>query len=117
MKNLWAAKKSFDIKIKTDTKNRKFWPLQKKFTEKVVERFCMDKAKLVNTKLASHFKLSIYESLSTNHEMLFMSKVVYASAVGCLMYAKLDLVHAISVVSKFMVNLGKEHWQVVKCKL
>jgi hypothetical protein len=37
-----------------------------------------------------------------------MSKVPYASAVGCLMYAmvstRLDLAHAVSTVSKYMAN-------------
>ena len=47
-----------------------------------------------------------------------MSKVPYASVVGCLMYAMVctipDLAHAISVVSKFLSNLGRMHWDVVK---
>jgi hypothetical protein len=47
-----------------------------------------------------------------------MSKVSYASAVGCLMYAmvctRLDLAHVVSVVSKCMANPGKQHWNTVK---
>ena len=47
-----------------------------------------------------------------------MSKVSYASAVGCLMYAivcaKSDLSHVVSTVSRYMTNLGREHWNVVK---
>jgi len=43
-----------------------------------------------------------------------MSHVLYLSAVGSLMYAiactSLDLSHAISVVSRYMSNPGKEHW-------
>ena len=42
-----------------------------------------------------------------------MSKVPYSSAVGRLMYVMVctrpDLAHAVSVVSRFMVNPGKEH--------
>ena len=38
--------------------------------------------------------------------------------VGCLMYAMVcnrpDISHAVGVVSKYMENLGKEHWNVVK---
>jgi hypothetical protein len=38
--------------------------------------------------------------------------------VGCLMYAivctKPDLAQAISVVSKYMANLGRQHWDAVK---
>jgi hypothetical protein len=47
-----------------------------------------------------------------------MPKVLYASAVGCLMYAMVctrpDLAHVVSVVSKYIVNLGKQHWDAVK---
>ena len=47
-----------------------------------------------------------------------MSKVLYVSAMGCLMYAmvctRLDLAYVVSTVSKYMVNLGREHWNRVK---
>lgn len=51
-------------------------------------------------------------------EKEYMSRVPYASAVGSLMYAMVctrpDLAHAVSVVSRFMGDPGKEHWQAVK---
>ena len=47
-----------------------------------------------------------------------MSHVPYASAVGSLMYAmvctKPDIAHAVVVLSRFMSNLGKEHWTTMK---
>ena len=47
-----------------------------------------------------------------------MFKVPYANAVGCLMYLMVcirpDISYAISVVSRFMANPGKEHWNAVK---
>ena len=47
-----------------------------------------------------------------------MSRVPYSNAVGSLMYAMVctrpDIAHAVSVVSRFMGNPGKEHWQAVK---
>ena len=47
-----------------------------------------------------------------------MSKVPYESEVGCLMYAmvytRLDLAHVVSVVSKFLSNPRRMHWDVVK---
>ena len=47
-----------------------------------------------------------------------MSHVPYASAVGSLMYAMVctrpDIAHAVGVLSRFMSNLGKEHWTPVK---
>ena len=47
-----------------------------------------------------------------------MSHVPYANAVGNLMYAMVstrpDISHAVGVVSRFMANPGKEHWQALK---
>jgi hypothetical protein len=47
-----------------------------------------------------------------------MSKVPYASVVGCLMYVmvctRLDLAQVVSQVCKFMSKLGKHHWEAVK---
>ena len=47
-----------------------------------------------------------------------MMKIPYASAVGSLMYAMVctrpDIGYAVGVVSRFMSNPGKEHWNAVK---
>ena len=47
-----------------------------------------------------------------------MSRVPYASAVGSIMYAmvytRLDISHAVSVVSRYMDRPGKVHQQAVK---
>ncbi|MCO5582185.1 hypothetical protein L7F22_036075 [Adiantum nelumboides] len=47
-----------------------------------------------------------------------MAKIPYASACGSLMYAMVatrpDIAHAVRVVSRFMSDLGKKHWDVVK---
>ena len=50
--------------------------------------------------------------------MDYMSKVPYASAIGSLVYAMVcirpHIAHAVGVVSRYMNNLGKEHWMAVK---
>ncbi|PKI49853.1 hypothetical protein CRG98_029764 [Punica granatum] len=47
-----------------------------------------------------------------------MKKVPYSSVVGSLMYAMVctrpDIAHSIGVVSRFLSNLGKEHWNANK---
>ncbi len=47
-----------------------------------------------------------------------MKRIPYASGVGSLMYAMVycrpDLAHAVSQVSRFMANPGKEHWRALK---
>ncbi|XP_075085139.1 secreted RxLR effector protein 161-like [Nicotiana tabacum] len=50
--------------------------------------------------------------------MKYMSKVPYASVVGSLMYAMVctrpDIAHAVGVVSRYMLDPRKEHWEGVK---
>ena len=47
-----------------------------------------------------------------------MPRVPYASAVGSLMYAmvytRLDIAHAVGVLSMFISKPGKEHWTTMK---
>lgn len=46
-----------------------------------------------------------------------MNKTPYANGIGSIMYLKvctrLDLVHGISILSRFMKNSGEIHWLVV----
>ena len=78
----------------------------------------MNKVKPVNVPLASHFKLSSGLCPSSDEEKDYMSRVPYANALGCLMYAMVctrpDISHAIGVVNNYMENPGNEHWNVVK---
>ena len=47
-----------------------------------------------------------------------MSRVPYSSTIDSLMYsmvcARPYIAHAVGVVSRYMNNLGKEHWEAVK---
>ena len=53
----------------------------------------------------------------TQEEIDYMSRIPYSSAVGSLMYAmvctRLDISHVVGVVSRYMNNPGKEHWDSV----
>ena len=75
-------------------------------------------AKLVKTSLAAHFRLSADLSPQTDEEEKYMSHVPYVSAVGSIMSAmvctRLDISHAVSVLSRYMDKPGKGHWQAVK---
>ena len=68
--------------------------------------------------MANHLKLSKEHSPKTVEERDHMALVPYASAVGSLMYAMVctrpDIAHAVGVVSRYMANPGKEHWEAVK---
>ncbi|XP_070004356.1 secreted RxLR effector protein 161-like [Nicotiana sylvestris] len=71
-----------------------------------------------STLLESHLNLSRDQSPKTNEERKYMPKVPYASTVGSLMYVMVctrpDIAHAVRVISRYMSDLGKEHWESVK---
>jgi hypothetical protein len=85
----------------------------------VLERFGMDhNTKPTTTLLAPYFKLSAAMSSSTDEERDHMAHVPHANLVGSLMYAMVctrpDISQAVSVVSKYMHDPGKGHWQAAK---
>ena len=118
MKDLGSAKQILGMQITRDRKNKKLWLSQEKYIEKVLERFNMSTCKPVSTPLAGHFKLSSNECPTSKKDKEEMMKIPYASAVGSLMYAMVctrpDIAHAVGVVSRFLSNPGKEHWNDVK---
>ena len=68
----------------------------------------MENAKPISTRLENHFRLSTTQCLKIDDDVHDMSKVLYASVVGCLMYAMVytrsHLAQAISSVTKFLSN-------------
>jgi len=118
MKDLGAAKQIFGMRITRDGKNHKLTLSQNEYIQKVLKRFNMHNAKPVSTPFSSHFKLNKEMCPKTQEDMDYMSKVPYASAVGSLMYAmvctRLNIAHAVGVVSRYMNNPVKEHWMAVK---
>ena len=118
MKDLGPAKQILGMKITRDRASKRLWLSQEKYIEKVLERFNMAKSKPVNTPLAGHFKLSSAQCPTSDEEQEGMKQIPYASAVGSLMYAMVctrpDIAHAVGVVSRFLSNPGKDHWEAVK---
>ncbi|KAF3626835.1 putative ribonuclease H protein-like [Capsicum annuum] len=118
MKDLGAAKKILGMEIRRNREARWLFLTQKKYLEKVLERFGMKEAKPVSTLLAAHFKLSAAQSPQSEEEESYMAQVPYSSVAGSIMYAMVctrpDISHAVSVVSRYMAYPGKAHWQAVK---
>ncbi|KAH9671115.1 hypothetical protein KPL70_017228 [Citrus sinensis] len=86
MKDLGEAKKILGVELIRDRRNGTLILSQQNYIRKVLERS-------------------------------EASSITYSSAVGCLMYAMVltrpDFSYAVSVVSRYMANPGKEHWRVV----
>ena len=118
MKDLGAAKRIFGMDIIRDRHKREIKLSQEHYVLKVLDRFGMADAKPVSTPLADHFKLSLAMCPKTQEEQDYMKNIPYSSAVGSLMYAMVctrpDIAQAVGVVSRFMSNPGKQHWDAVK---
>ncbi|GKB43117.1 retrovirus-related pol polyprotein from transposon TNT 1-94 [Tanacetum coccineum] len=74
--------------------------------------------KSVSVLLGVHFKVSLKDYSSSDWDMERMSKVLYANVVGILMYLMVctrpDIAYTVSIVSRYLANPGKNHWEVVK---
>ena len=111
MKDLGKVKKILGMEIPRDRGSGRFW-----LSLKVLERFNMTEVRPVTTPLAGHFKLSSkqYPQSLKDEEM---SRVLYASAVGSLIYvmaySRSDLAYAVSTASQFISNPEKQHWEAV----
>jgi hypothetical protein len=86
MKDLSVAKKILGMEIRRDKNAKGLWLSQVGYVKNVMERFSMENAKPVSTPLANHLRLSISQCPKTVEKTEDISKVLYASAVGCLMY-------------------------------
>uniref|UniRef100_A0A3Q7JVU3 Reverse transcriptase Ty1/copia-type domain-containing protein n=1 Tax=Solanum lycopersicum TaxID=4081 RepID=A0A3Q7JVU3_SOLLC len=97
MKDLGPTKQIFGMKISRDRSAETLNQSQELYTENVLSRF---------------------RSPKTVEEHDNMALVPYASAVCRLMYdmvcTRPDIAHAVGVVSTYMANPGKEHWEAVK---
>jgi len=119
MKDLGEANKILGMEINRDIERGKLWLSQKQYLYKVLQRFGIHKdTKPVSTPLAPHLKLSSCLSPMTDEEREYMAKVPYANAVGSLMYAMVcmrsGISQAVSVISRYMHDPGKGHWQAVR---
>jgi len=92
---------------------------QKGYLQKVLQRFSIDgDTKFVSTPLASHFKLKTIMSPTTVEKCEYITRVSYTNTVSSLMYAivytRPDLSQAVSIISGYMHDPEKGHWEVVK---
>ena len=92
---------------------------QKGYLIKVLQKFNINgDTKSVSIPLAPHFKLKATMSPTSVEECEYMTHVLYASAVGILIYAvvctRLNLSQVISMVSRHMHDPSRGHWEVVK---
>jgi len=92
---------------------------QKGYLKKVLQKFNINEdTKSISIPLTHHFKLKANISATSVEEHEYMTHVPYASAVCSLLYAMVCtrpyLSQAVSMVSRYMQDPGRGHWDVVK---
>ncbi|GJT95917.1 gag-pol polyprotein [Tanacetum coccineum] len=86
MKDLEPANKILGMQIYEDRVSRKIWLSEKSYVKKILQRFNMQDCKPISTPFPTNVKLS----------------------------SKMNIAHAVGVVSRYMVEPGREHWEAVK---
>ncbi|GJZ49158.1 retrotransposon protein, putative, ty1-copia subclass [Tanacetum coccineum] len=78
----------------------------------------LDNGKSVKMPLGGNFKLLLKDCSVRDCDVERMSKVPYENAVGSLIYLMVctrpDIAYVVSVVSRYLANPSKNHWEAVK---
>ncbi|GKE94248.1 retrovirus-related pol polyprotein from transposon TNT 1-94 [Tanacetum coccineum] len=118
VKVLGEAKKILGMKIVKDQNRKILRVSQSRYVSNILNNFRIDNGKSFKMQLGGNFKLSLKDCPVRDYDVERMSKIPYANAVGSLMYlmvyTRLDIAYAVSVVSRYLRNLGKNHWEAVK---
>ncbi|GJZ67969.1 retrovirus-related pol polyprotein from transposon TNT 1-94 [Tanacetum coccineum] len=86
MKELGEAKKILGMEIIRDRSRKILRVSQCEYISKILNKFKIDNGKSVQMPLGGHFKLSLKDFPVRDSDVERMSKVLYANAVGSLMY-------------------------------
>ena len=112
---------SWFLNIKIERTENEIKPSQEAYVEKLLEKFNMSESKTLETPLDVSLKLSKLDSpeIGTNeHREMEMQSCDYRGVVGCLIYLALtsrqDIAHAANLLSSFVQNPGKRHWNAAK---
>jgi Reverse transcriptase (RNA-dependent DNA polymerase) len=118
MKDLDETAYVLGIKIYKDRSQNLIGLSQGTYIDNVLKRFNMQDSKKGNLPMSHGINLGKKHCPSTNAEFETMKKILYASAIGSIMYAMIytrpDVSNALSVTSRHQANSGIAHWTVVK---
>lgn len=121
MKDMGSAKRILGMEIIRNRAKKVLVLSQKSYLENVLHRFNMHKSKNMATPLGHHFQLASSQVPATDEEMVEMDGIPYARCVGSIMCgivcSRSESAHAVSLVSRFMSNPGKRHWEALKWML
>ena len=118
MKDLGEATYILGIRIYRDRSRRLIGLSQSTYLDKVLKRFNMESSKKGFLPMSHGVNLSKTQCPSTTDERSRMSAILYASALGSIMYAMIctrpDVSYALSMTSRYQADPGESHWVAVK---
>ena len=118
MKDLGDASHIFGVHIVQSRDKKVLFLSQSEYVGNMLKDFKMEKGKALSALLPSYVKLSSGDYPKLEAQKTKMVKVSYSSLVGSLMYAMIctrpNIAYVVGVVSRYMSNSGKKHWEVVK---
>lgn len=118
MKDLGQLNFCLGIEFRQDPITKEITMSQRKYIQNILKKFNMENSKPVTTPLNSSIKLSKEMCPKTETEKAEAEKLPYQNLVGSLMYLAVstrpDIAHAVSVLSQYNTNYGKEHWVAAK---
>ena len=118
MKDLGEIHWLLNLKIDRDKTCGTINISQEAYINNILARFNLQDAKLYLSPLDPNVKLSKDQCPATDDKTKMMEKVPYRQAIGSLMWAAVatrpDIAFPVSLLSQFLENLGKVHWNAVK---
>lgn len=118
IKDLGPVRRILGIDITRNDSEKEIYLIQESYLKKVLQIYNKILSNEAYVPLSPGIELSDMQSPTSQKEMINMSIVAYASAIGSLMYnmvcCKLDLAYSVSMINIFMSNPGRSHWEVVK---
>nr|GEW09236.1 retrotransposon protein, putative, Ty1-copia subclass [Tanacetum cinerariifolium] len=109
MKDLKETKKTLGMEIVKGRSRKILMVSQSGHVSKILNNLRIDNGKSVKMPLGRNFKLSLKDCPIMDCDVERMSKVLYANAVGSLMYLMVctrpDITYAVSVASRYLANL------------
>ncbi|GJZ20305.1 zinc finger, CCHC-type containing protein [Tanacetum coccineum] len=118
MKELGPARKILGMEIVRDKGSRTLKVSQSGYVKKILNNYRVDNGKSVSMPLGVHIKVSLEDCPSSDWEVERMSNVLYVNVVGSLMYLMVctrpDIAYVVSIMSKYLTNPDKTHWEAMK---
>jgi hypothetical protein len=118
MKDICEASFIIGIEIHRDRSKGELGLSQKAYLEKVLKKYIMHGSKPSSAPIVKGDRFGNFQCPRNQYEIDQMKSVLYASAVGSLMYAQVctrpDLAFVTGILGRYQSNPGIEHWRMVK---